>query len=137
MQAYLFIFLGSQAIVFILKCLTAKIFILKNCQPPLPESTVGPLTKKKGPFPNSTDCHTKHIAMLHGLWPSNINTYSISIEEKQNKYIHASSKNHPTFVMCSFSIKIIFLYMYLYILFHHVISTQVLSVPINNIHMYI
>ena len=22
------------------------------------------------PFPNSTDCHTKHIAMPHGLWPS-------------------------------------------------------------------
>ena len=22
------------------------------------------------PLPNSTDCHTKHIAMLHGLWPS-------------------------------------------------------------------
>ena len=22
------------------------------------------------PYPNSTDCYTKHIAMLHGLWPS-------------------------------------------------------------------
>ena len=22
------------------------------------------------PFPNSTDCHTKHIAMPNGLWPS-------------------------------------------------------------------
>ena len=22
------------------------------------------------PFPNSTDFHTKHIAMIHGLWPS-------------------------------------------------------------------
>ena len=20
------------------------------------------------PFPNSTDCYTKHIAMIHGLW---------------------------------------------------------------------
>ena len=38
--------------------------------PPPSESTVRPLTKK-GPvstIPNSTDCHTKHIA--HGLWPS-------------------------------------------------------------------
>ena len=22
------------------------------------------------PFPNSTDCHNKHLAMPHGLWPS-------------------------------------------------------------------
>ena len=38
-----------------------------------PESTVRPLTKKGDqfqPFPNSTDCHTKHIAILNGLWPS-------------------------------------------------------------------
>ena len=31
------------------------------------------LNKKRNqyqPFPNGTDCHTKHIAMLHGLWPS-------------------------------------------------------------------
>ena len=28
MQDYLFIFLGTQAIIFILRCLTAKIFIL-------------------------------------------------------------------------------------------------------------
>ena len=21
-------------------------------------------------FPNSTHCHTKHIAIIHGLWPS-------------------------------------------------------------------
>ena len=37
------------------------------------ESTVRPLTKKRDqfqPFPNSTDCHTNHIAMVHGLWPS-------------------------------------------------------------------
>ena len=42
-------------------------------KPPHPESTVRPLTKKRDqfqPFPNSTDCHTKQIAMLHGLWPS-------------------------------------------------------------------
>ena len=49
---------------------------LKNCQPPpSPESTVRPLTKNRNqfqPYPNSTDCHTKHIAMLHGLWPSYI-----------------------------------------------------------------
>ena len=40
---------------------------------PHPQSTVRPLTKKRDqfqPFPNSTDCHTKHIAMIHGLWPS-------------------------------------------------------------------
>ena len=37
------------------------------------DSTVRPLTKKRDqfqPFPNSTDCHTKHIAMIHGLRPS-------------------------------------------------------------------
>ena len=42
------------------------------------ESTVRPLTKKRDqfqPFPNSTDCHTKHIAMIHGLWPSSIYEY--------------------------------------------------------------
>ena len=36
MQDYLFIFLGTQAIKFILRCLTAKLFTLKNCQPPPP-----------------------------------------------------------------------------------------------------
>ena len=43
---------------------------------PLPsESSVCPLTKKKDQFqsfPNSTDCHTKHIGMPHGHWPSNM-----------------------------------------------------------------
>ena len=73
-------FLGTQAIILILRCFTAKIFIFKNCQPPppLPESTVRPLTKKRDqfqPFPNSTDCHTKHIAMPHGVWPSKILNY--------------------------------------------------------------
>ena len=28
--------------------------------------------KTAKPFPNSTDCHTKHIAMPHVLWPSKI-----------------------------------------------------------------
>ena len=49
-----------------LRCLTARIFMP-------PQSTVRPLSKNRDqfqPFPNSTDCHTKHIAMLHGLWPS-------------------------------------------------------------------
>ena len=50
---------------------------LKNASPPPPPKlTVRPLTKKREqvqPFPNSTDCHTKHIAMLYGLWPSNNN----------------------------------------------------------------
>ena len=68
MDAGLFIFLGTQAIIFILRCLTAKIFILKNCQPsPLPpESTVRPL-KKGTKFNHSQIVPT---AMLHGLWPS-------------------------------------------------------------------
>ena len=62
------IFLGTQAMIFILRCLTAKIFILKNCQPsPLPpESTVRPL-KKGTKFNHSQIVPT---AMLHGLWPS-------------------------------------------------------------------
>ena len=43
--------------------------------PPPPNQLFVPLQKKGPvnefqPFPNSTDCHTKHIAMLHGLWPS-------------------------------------------------------------------
>ena len=49
----------------ILRCLTAKL----TASPLPPDSTVRPLTKK-GPFPNSTDCHTNHIAMLHGRCPS-------------------------------------------------------------------
>ena len=74
MQDYLFIFLGTQARIFILRCLTARMFILKNCQPPPPPpTTFHPLIKKWDqfqPLPNSTDCHTQHIAMPHGLWPS-------------------------------------------------------------------
>ena len=50
------------------------IYFKKTASPTqsLSESTVRPLTKRDQfqPFPNSTDCHTKHIAMLHGLWPS-------------------------------------------------------------------
>ena len=68
-----------------------KIYILKNCQPPppgpRPESTVRPLTKKRDqfqPFPNSTDCHTKNIAMLHGLWPSICNKNEITASFSQN-----------------------------------------------------
>ena len=41
--------------------------------PPPPASILRPLTKKG--LPNSTDCHTKHKAMLHGLWPSNVFIY--------------------------------------------------------------
>ena len=71
---FLFIFLGTQARIFILRCLTTRIFNLKKlpAPPPLSESTVRPLTKRDQfqPFPNSTDCHTKHIAMPHRLWPS-------------------------------------------------------------------
>ena len=44
---------------------------LKNCQPPF---RISCSSHKKGDqfqsFPNRTDCHTKHIAMFHGLWPS-------------------------------------------------------------------
>ena len=56
----------------VLSCLTAKIFILKNCQPPPSINRTSPNEKRDQfqPFPNSTDCHTKHIAMFHGLWPS-------------------------------------------------------------------
>ena len=32
------------------------------------------------PFPNSTDCHTKHIAMSRGLWPSYSYHYTIFVE---------------------------------------------------------
>ena len=31
------------------------------------------------PFHNSTDCHTKHIAMPHGLWPSS--DYGLSFSD--------------------------------------------------------
>ena len=67
MQDYLFIFLGTQAIIFIIKCLTAKIFILKISPPP--NQLYVPLQKRDQfqPFPNSTDCHTKHIATGFGL----------------------------------------------------------------------
>ena len=40
-----------------------KVFILINCQP----------------FPNSSDCHTKHIAVLHGLWPSIYNIRRVPV----------------------------------------------------------
>ena len=75
MQDYLLIFLGTEAIIFILRCLKAKIFILKNCQPPTPTPRINCTSPNKKrdqfqPYPNSTDCHTKHIARLHGLWPS-------------------------------------------------------------------
>ena len=49
-----------------------NIYFKKTASPPPPsESTFRPLTKKDQfqPFPNSTECHTKHIAMPHGLWP--------------------------------------------------------------------
>ena len=49
------------------------IYFKKLPDTPPPESIVRPLTKKRDqfqPFPNSTDCHTKHIAMPHGLWPN-------------------------------------------------------------------
>ena len=69
MQDYLFIFLGTQARIFVFRCLTARIFILKNCPPPI--NCTSP-NKQKGdqfqPSPHSTDCHT--IPMLHGLWHS-------------------------------------------------------------------
>ena len=50
------------------------IYLKKLPAPPPPpsESTVRPLKKRDHfqPFPYSTDCHTKHIAILHRLWPS-------------------------------------------------------------------
>ena len=52
---------------------------------PPPQSTVRPLTKRKEqfqPFPNSTDCHTNHIAMLHGLWPSEYQNIKNNIEKQ-------------------------------------------------------
>ena len=52
----------------------------KNCQPAPPPLRINCSSpNKKGDhfqlFPNSTDCNTKHIAMLHGLWPSFIDFY--------------------------------------------------------------
>ena len=40
--------------------------------PPPPNQLFVPYQKRDQfqPFPNSTDCHTKHISMPHGLWPS-------------------------------------------------------------------
>ena len=37
-----------------------------------PNQLYVPLQKRDQfqPHPKSTDCNTKHIAMLHGLWPS-------------------------------------------------------------------
>ena len=49
------------------------IYLKKNCQSTPSESTVRPPNKIRDqlkPFPNSTDCHTKHIAIPHWLWPS-------------------------------------------------------------------
>ena len=70
MQDYLFILLGTQAIIFILRCPRRP----RYCQPPpSPQNQLYvPLQKRDQcqPFPNSTDCQTKHIAMLHGFWPS-------------------------------------------------------------------
>ena len=56
------------------------------------ESTARPLTKRDQfqPFPNSTDCHTKHIAMLHGLRPSTC----IKISDENE--IHGKSLNGGT-----------------------------------------
>ena len=31
------------------------------------------------PFPTSTDCHTSHIAMPHGLWPSMVKEYRLPL----------------------------------------------------------
>ena len=52
MQDYLFIFPGTQAWIFILRCLTARIFILKNSQPPPPSFRINcaPLNKKGTSF---------------------------------------------------------------------------------------
>ena len=33
------------------------------------------------PFPNSADCHTKHIAMSHGLWPTYFSYWGFWIRE--------------------------------------------------------
>ena len=55
-----------------------KVFDGQDTASPPPQIYCTSPNKKKGggdqfqSFPNSTDCHTKHIAMLHGLWPSNI-----------------------------------------------------------------
>ena len=49
------------------------IYFEKQTASPLPRINYTSLNKKRDqfqPFPNSTDCHTKHIVMLHGLWPS-------------------------------------------------------------------
>ena len=43
--------------------------------PPPPRINFTSPSQKKDqlqPFPHSTDCRTKHIAMLHGLWPSSV-----------------------------------------------------------------
>ena len=56
-------------------CFPAKIFIQKLPAPASPPPRINSTSPNKKrdqfkPFPDSTDCHTKHIAMLHGLWPS-------------------------------------------------------------------
>ena len=67
MQDYLSIFLGTQARIFIIRCLTAR-----KLPPPLRINCSSPNKKRDQfqPFPNRTDCHTEHITKLHGLWPS-------------------------------------------------------------------
>ena len=54
----------------------AKYLFFKTAStPPPPNNCTSPNKKRDQfqPFPNITDCHTKHIAMLHGLWPSEYN----------------------------------------------------------------
>ena len=54
MPDYYFIFLGTQARLFILKFLAARILISKNCQPPLPPPP---------PPPNQMVVPLVHIAL--------------------------------------------------------------------------
>ena len=74
MQDYLFIFLGTQATLNIyFKVFDAPDIYFKKLLAPPPQLNCSSPNKKRDqfqPFPNSIDCHTKHIAMLHGLWPS-------------------------------------------------------------------
>ena len=72
MDAGLFIYFPRDpghniAIIFILRCLTAKIFILKNCHHPSPRINCTSPKKRGTSFDHSQIVPT---AMLHGLWPS-------------------------------------------------------------------
>ena len=64
------------------------IYFKKLPAPPPSESTVRPLTKKKDkfqPFPNSTDCHTKHISHALRVWPSYYQNYHKQTINYQNR----------------------------------------------------